>query len=402
MKKVILSFSILIACIANLCAQQNNRKTQTDPFILSAVHLVEPDSLITNLQHLQDFGTRFMIAPNRRDVALWIMEQFTAMGIPEVRLDSFLCATNINYQILLYDTITWQYNVEAKIPGTSIPQNEIIVMAHYDSVTLDGDNMTYAPGADDNGSGTVALFEIARVLKEINYEPEHTIILLATAAEELMYFGDAGSEHYAQQCTDSARNIVMVMNNDMIGWDNGAFSMNLYNHPDAIHLTNLAIEIIEDYSSLNYVSYPPQSTIGADLQPFLDAGYPGVYFMESGNYPFYHTSNDIFDYVSSEYLAEITKVNIGMILKFDMAVANINAYKENAFFSFYPNPVSDILKIITDANCDDISIFNSAGIAVMKVPFSKSIDVSHLPEGFYTLIISTENGNLPAKFLKFP
>jgi len=71
-------------------------------------------------------------------------------------------------------------------------------------------------------------------------------------------------------------------------------------------------------------------------------------------------------------------------------------------FYAFPNPVYDILTFETDVHCGVISIFNSAGVAVMIVPFSRSIDVSHLPDGFYTLMITTEKGNLPSKFLKFP
>ncbi len=364
-----------------------------DSLIHEATAMISSDSLMSYLQKLEDFGTRFMIAPNRKDIATWLMNTFISMGVTEVKLDSFQCQTSINYQNLVFDTITWQYNVEAKITGTTYPDQEVIVMGHYDSVILDGDPMLTAPGADDNGSGTVALLECARILKEINYKPEQTIIFLATAAEELMYFGDAGSKYYASIAAMNNRNIVMVINNDMIGWDNGTWTVNIYNHSSSSDITTMATDILESFTDLNYVSYPPQTNVGADLQPFLDAGYKGIYFMERGNYPFYHTANDMTNNISADYLAEITKVSLGMILKFDLTFANIsNPESVPAEIYIYPNPACDFLNIQTEIQCSSIQIYNSTGILLSGIPFDKRIDLSNYAAGMYFLIFETENG----------
>lgn len=370
-----------------------------DSLIHEATAMVSSDSLMSYLQELENFGTRFMIAPNRKDIATWLMNTFISMGVSEARLDSFQCQTTINYQNLVFDTITWQYNVEAKITGTTYPEQEVIVMGHYDSVILDDDPMLTAPGADDNGSGTVLLLECARILKEINYSPTQTIIFLATAAEELMYFGDAGSKYYASNAALDNRNIIMVINNDMIGWDNGGWTVNIYNHSGSSDVTALAIDILETFTDLNYVSYPPQTNVGADLQPFLNAGFKGIYFMERGNYPFYHTTNDIINNISADYLAEITKVSLGMILKSDLSFLNIQKPEYNNYIQIFPNPVNDYLNIKTSVQCYRYQIFNTTGILIADKPFEERIDLSNFSAGIYFMVFDTEHGRISKYFV---
>jgi hypothetical protein len=100
------------------------------------------------------------------------MNRFISFGIPEVRLDSFLCYTQVDAPpFCTYDTTTWQYNVEAKIMGSVYPDREVLMMAHYDSFVSNADPMLSAPGADDNGSGVAALLECARVIMLMEYQP---------------------------------------------------------------------------------------------------------------------------------------------------------------------------------------------------------------------------------------
>ena len=49
--------------------------SSTDPFIVSCLSQVNADSMTATLQQLQDFGTRFMLADNRKEVAEWLLEK---------------------------------------------------------------------------------------------------------------------------------------------------------------------------------------------------------------------------------------------------------------------------------------------------------------------------------------
>jgi len=87
-------------------------------------------------------------------------------------------------------------------------QSKIVVSAHFDTVSN-------SSGADDNGSGTALLLEVARVLSQFRFGC--TIEFVAFNAEE---DGLVGSNHYAQQALQSDEDILLAINIDMIIWDN--------------------------------------------------------------------------------------------------------------------------------------------------------------------------------------
>ena len=394
MKKIIFTLMLTSFFFSRLNSQEIYKDKANDSFIADALTLVNADSLKATMVSLQDMGTRFMIAPNRKEVATWIMNRFISMGINEVRLDSFECHTNINFPFLQYDTTTWQYNVEAKITGNSSPDQEVVVLGHYDCVVDTDDPMFFAPGADDNASGTAAVLECARVINAMDYQPEQTFIFLTSAAEELLYFGDAGTEHYAIEAMEDGRDLVMVINNDMISWNNGTWTLALGNHLFSPHITELAIYIIENYTTLNYYASEPVIQVGADLQPFLFCGYHGIYFMEDDISPDYHHVTDLVANCDSSYLAEITKVNLGMILQSDITVGIRESVINSEKISIYPNPASDETYVMMDDPTEQSWDLKIADITC-KVIYQSTIntginriDVSMLPGGMYTMIFS--------------
>ncbi len=313
MKSKFLAF-LLIGCLYSVgYTQHYTHQSAVDPTIENAVDMINGDSLLAYMQALQDFETRFMFAPNRKEIAQWIKDKFLSFGVPEVRLDSFPCYTNASG----YDTTTWQYNVEAKISGITQPDSEVLLIGHYDSYVspFHYDPMNWAPGADDNASGVAAALETARVIMQMGYQPAQSLIFLATAAEEFMGGGDSGSKHYAQQAMEANRNIRMVINNDMIAWNDGSWTITFISDPDSPHISFMAEEAVETYTNLNYI----YNTWGsyADLEPFLDAGFHGIWFMENfenGLNPNYHTPDDIVDHLDIEYHTEMTKVSLACIL----------------------------------------------------------------------------------------
>ena len=84
---------------------------------------------------------------------------------------------------------------------------------------------TIAPGVTDDGSGTAAVMELARVMS--GYQFDKTIVFIAFAAEEV---GLSGSQVYAAQAKKDGMQIEAVLNNDIIGSDvsgNGRSSTNV-------------------------------------------------------------------------------------------------------------------------------------------------------------------------------
>jgi len=106
-------------------------------------------------------------------------------------------------------------NVVAIIPGSVWPQEYIVLSAHYDHVGAKGD--TIYNGADDDGSGTVALLEIAQAFKKAQDQgmgPKRSIVFLHVTGEEI---GLYGSRYYTENPIYPLEHTVCNLNTDMIG-----------------------------------------------------------------------------------------------------------------------------------------------------------------------------------------
>ena len=107
-------------------------------------------------------------------------------------------------------------NILAYIEGTEKPEELIVISAHYDHVGKNKDGVIYN-GADDDGSGTVALMEIAEAFnkaKKASKAPKRSILILHVTAEEI---GLVGSKYYSENPVFPLANTVANLNIDMIG-----------------------------------------------------------------------------------------------------------------------------------------------------------------------------------------
>jgi Zn-dependent M28 family amino/carboxypeptidase len=90
------------------------------------------------------------------------------------------------------EPVTWQ-NILVDLPGTDLKHEVLLISGHFDAVPM-------GPGADDDGTGTAAILELARVLK--NRPTRRTIRLALFNLEET---GLVGSTAYAKSLRDGAR-----------------------------------------------------------------------------------------------------------------------------------------------------------------------------------------------------
>jgi len=108
-------------------------------------------------------------------------------------------------------------NVIACIPGSdpALKDEYVIIGAHYDHLGVKHDKVYN--GADDNASGTAAVIEIARQLKEHQSELKRSVILVNFDAEEIGLFG---SNAFAQRLSKEKKikKVCLMMSLDMIGW----------------------------------------------------------------------------------------------------------------------------------------------------------------------------------------
>lgn len=174
---------------------------QADPLIQEMVNSVSSDSILFNVQRLQDFVDRSWWSDSCDAAAEWIYNRFIDYGLDSV----------------YHDTITWDPlvppNIVGILTGTIYPDSVYAVLcAHFDAIN-ETTPEPLAPGADDNASGVAAVLEAVRILKE--YQFEYNIRFIAVSAEEYPLLG---SHYYAYMADQRGDDIVAAFNTDMIGY----------------------------------------------------------------------------------------------------------------------------------------------------------------------------------------
>jgi Zn-dependent M28 family amino/carboxypeptidase len=248
--------------------------------------------------------------------------------------------------------------------GTERPNDVVIIQGHIDSRVTDVMNFTSdAPGANDDGSGTAAVIESARVLSKHRFPG--TIVYAALSGEEQGLYGGKVLANYAKA---QGWNVVTVLNNDIIG--NSCSSDGVC---DSTHARVLSegprsqgeAELSKSVHSLGGENDSPSRNIsrfldsladrlkigldvrqiwrtdrfgrGGDHIPFLELGYPAARISVAiENYDWQHqdlrTENgkrygDTIDHVDFAYLAKMTRLNVAALAAIAIAppppVANV-------------------------------------------------------------------------------
>jgi len=381
------------------------------PIVQGLVNQVNADSIRSYMQSLQDFGSRFCLVENRKDVAMWIKNKFAGFGIAEVRLDSF--QLNMTFMGQLHET--WQYNVVATLPGAKNAEKIYILGAHHDSVCYDSTSstpwqcsLTNAPGADDNASGVAAALEVARVMKANGYQPSNTIKFVTFAAEEV---GLRGAWDFSNKAANEGMDIKAMINSDMISnWDsaNDQWKLQVHGYPGAEWLSELAIAMINNYTVFEAV-LSNQSLNATDSWAFHHNGFPALFLHEGQFSPFYHSVNDVVENTNKEYAAEATKVSLALML-------HLNGIDEESFIDelsdvlfealVFPNPFSSnatiSLSLFQTQNVS-IRVFDSMGRLVIENSTTLTpgthlfaFDASGLSSGLY--LVSVSGGSISKTF----
>jgi hypothetical protein len=123
--------------------------------------------------------------------------------------------TDISLNIEKNTKILQSSNVIGILPGSSLKEEYVFITAHYDHEGIKDKSIYY--GADDNGSGTVSVLELAEAFVKAKNEgsgPKRSIVFLLTSGEEN---GLWGSAFYVNNPIYPLHNTSAVLNMDMIG-----------------------------------------------------------------------------------------------------------------------------------------------------------------------------------------
>lgn len=194
------------------------------------------------------------------------------------------------------------FNTVATIPGTEKADEFVILSAHLDS--WDG-----GTGATDNGTGTIAMMEAARILKEVYPNPKRTIIIGHWGSEEQ---GLNGSRAYVEDHPEIIAKTTAIFNQD-----NGTGRVVNISGQGFLHAydylgrwLHAVPQDIRKHIKTNFPGYP--SSGGTDHASFVAAGAPG-FMLSSLNWQYgpvtWHTNLDTYDKI----IFDDVKNNVALI-----------------------------------------------------------------------------------------
>lgn len=282
---------------------------------------ISVDSIESNIRTLADFHTRHTSSDTTSDTTgigaarRWIYDRFKQYGTLsgsrlQVSYESYLETDNPRIE-----EPTRIVNIVGILPGTQLESKErmYVVSGHYDSRVSDVmDDSSYAPGANDDASGTAAVMELARVMSGREFDA--TIVFMAVAGEEQ---GLLGSTYHAEQARRQQLNIEAMITNDIIGntikstdgsvHDNEirVFAQGIppgdslsrhqrlllqtggENDTPSRQLGRFIHRVGREYMpglKVNVIYRKDRYLRGGDHSPFLEHGYPAVRFSEPHEY----------------------------------------------------------------------------------------------------------------------
>lgn len=333
------------------------------PLVQSIADDVRVDALRMTIAKLVGFGTRHTMSDTQSKsrgigaARTWVKDRFAEIsrdckGCLQIETPSqSVTGERIPQPTAILDVLAIQR-------GTDDPDRVIVISGHIDSRVRDVmDAKSDAPGADDDGSGTAAVLEAARVLSKHKFRA--TLVYAALSGEEQ---GLYGGKLLAQYAHDHHWNVEADLNNDIIGntvgtngvkeadrvrvFSEGTRSTETpeqatrrrYNGGEvdspsrnlSRFIDGLARTYLKDFS-VQMVYRTDRYSRGGDQVPMLAMGYPAVRFTEAiENYTREHqdvrTENgvhygDVADAVDFAYLAQVARLNAVTMAALAMAPA---------------------------------------------------------------------------------
>ena len=276
-----------------------------------ARHL-DQDSMRANLEKLSSFHTRYYKSDYGLQSSDWVLSKVRDV-IDEAGASGTVSAESFPH--------TWkQHSVIATIPGTS--NTTVVIGAHQDSMNLWLPSILGAPGADDDGSGTVTILEVFRTLLHsdavVSGEATNTIEFHWYSAEE---GGLLGSQAIFQQYEKEGRDVKAMLQQDMTGYVQKTLDagqperVGVLTDYDDQGLTAFIKTVIEEYCSIPWV----ETECGyacSDHASASKAGYPSAFVIESAfeySDPHIHSTEDKIEYLSFDHMHQHARMTLGLV-----------------------------------------------------------------------------------------
>jgi leucyl aminopeptidase len=280
---------------------------------------LDKDNMSDHLKTFTSFHTRYYKSDHGRKSSEWLLEQ-----VRQTIKDAGADVLGVSAQHFKHP---WgQNSIIAKIPGKS--ESTVVIGAHQDSINLWLPAVLPAPGADDDGSGTVTILEAFRVLLQsqavIEGKAENTIEFHWYSAEE---GGLLGSQAIFQEYERTGRDVKAMLQQDMTGFNQRTIAAG---KPESVGvitdfvdpgLTAFIKKVIEEYCEIPWV----ETKCGyacSDHASASKAGYPSAFvieseFSESDNH--IHGTEDLMQYLSFDHMLQHARMTLALVYELGFA-----------------------------------------------------------------------------------
>jgi hypothetical protein len=412
---------IALAGLSLISVAQAAPRPDVDPAIAAVVAKVSAARLKAADAQLVAFGTRNTFSEKlgtKRGVfaaRAWIADQFreiakTSHGRMTVVYDSYVHKAD-GKRVVRDVEIS---SVIATLKGDEPGGRTYVMSSHYDSRNSDNADTTHdAPGADDNGSGTSAVIEAARVMAGL---PTRASVIFATYDAEEQ--GLLGSAHHAAALEASGVDVQGDLNNDIVGASVGdqgeknpgtmrIFSEALAagsdparvnaigneNDSPSRELARFAQEIGDRYQTDFHgelVFRADRFLRGGDHESFNAAGFPAIRFVEPVE-TFAHqhqtprTENqveygDLPKFMDFDYLARVTRYNVAVLASLaigpgcpDSAAVLTRALDNQTQLTWKAVPGAVTYEVVRRKTTDAVwtEVTDVGNVTAATLPFSK-------------------------------
>jgi Zn-dependent M28 family amino/carboxypeptidase len=318
MKKIISLSLLLTICLSCGTTKEAVAQDNSDP--TKYMNTITENELKTHLYIVasDEMEGRETGSPGQKKAGAYLISQYVKNGIPFPKgATSYYQPIPAAYLNAKRDEgLSDSENIWAFIKGSEKPEEIVVVSAHYDHVGVK--NGDVYNGADDDGSGTVALLEIAEafeISKKEGHGPKRSILFLHVTGEE---HGLHGSRFYSENPLFPLANTIADINIDMIGRRDDF-------HPDSNNyvyligadrlstdLHNICFAANDKYTQMNLdLKYndpmdPQHFYERSDHYNFAKHGIPSV-FLFNGVHADYHQKSDTPDKIEYDALEKRAK-----------------------------------------------------------------------------------------------
>ncbi|KAH8146670.1 uncharacterized protein LAJ45_09353 [Morchella importuna] len=299
-------------------------KPQFQELVTPLLGNLTKSNMQANLEKFTSFHTRYCKSDYGRQSSEWLLNRINETAahlLPSIELRPF--------------KHSWQQaSIIASIPGKS--KKTVVIGAHQDSINLYFPSFLRAPGADDDGSGTVTILEAFRVLVEYladtGIQLENTVEFMWFSAEEI---GLLGSQAIFSQYEKEGREVVAMLQQDMTGFVQKTLDAG---KPESVGvitdyvdegLTEFIKEVITEYCDIPYV-LTECGYACSDHASASKAGYPSAFVIESAfseSDDHIHTTEDKIEYLSFDHMLQHAKLTLG--LAYELGNTDFGGKKEH-------------------------------------------------------------------------